>query len=106
MASRVEEIDDINFEREVLGSNQPFLLDFSASWCAPCRALQPMIEELAERLQGRLRVGKIDLDSSPGVAARFSVLGAPTLLLFRDGREAARRVGLPSRQRLRELVSV
>jgi thioredoxin 1 len=103
MASHVEKITDENFEREVLASEQPYLLDFSATWCSPCKALDPMIEELAAELKGQLRVGKVDIDDAPEIAARFGVRGAPTLLLFRDGQEAARRIGLPNRKALRAL---
>ena len=85
MTSALEHITDMNFDSEVLGSDQPFLLDFSAVWCAPCKALQPVVEKLAEDFRGQLRVGKIDIDDSPAVAARFGVRGAPTLVFFRNG---------------------
>jgi thioredoxin 1 len=106
MTSFVEPIDDLNFDSEVLGSQVPFLLDFSATWCAPCRALNPILEGLAEQQRGALRVGKIDIDSSPAVAARFGVRGAPTLLVFRNGKEAARRIGLTNRDGLLKLVDL
>jgi len=102
----VEEINDINFESEVLGSEQPFLLDFSATWCAPCRALEPIVAALADEYRGRLRVGKLDIDNSPLVAARLRVRGAPTLIVFRDGKEAARRIGFATRGALAELCGI
>jgi thioredoxin 1 len=105
MASTLETIDDLNFETEVLGSNLPFLLDFSATWCAPCRALQPILETLALEHRGQLRIGKIDLDESPGVAARLGVRGAPTLILFTGGREQARKLGFTSRQAMVSLIA-
>jgi thioredoxin 1 len=106
MATQVEEINDLNFDTEVLTSEQPFLLDFSAVWCAPCKALNPIIESIAEQYRGQLRVGKIDIDGSPSVASRFGVRGAPTLLVFRNGKEAARRLGLSSRDVLVKLAGL
>ena len=104
MASTLEAIDDLNFEAEVLGSKLPFLLDFSASWCAPCRALSPILETLAVEQRGKLRIGKIDLDESPGVAARLGVRGVPTLLLFSEGQERARKLGLANRKALLAMI--
>jgi thioredoxin 1 len=104
MAQGLEEINDLNFDREVLGSDQPYLLDFSAVWCAPCKALQPIVEGIAKEYAGKLRVGKIDMDESPGVAVRFGVRGAPTLILFRNGKEAGRKLGLTNRQGILQLA--
>jgi thioredoxin 1 len=106
MTQTLEEINDLNFDSEVLGSNQPYLLDFSAGWCAPCKAMQPIIEGIAKEYAGALRVGKIDIDSSPEVAMRFGVRGAPTVILFRDGKEAARKLGFTNRQALLQLAGV
>jgi len=106
MTHILEEINDLNFDREVLGSKQPYLLDFSAGWCAPCKAMQPIIEGIAKEHAGTLRVGKIDIDSSPEVAMRFGVRGAPTVILFRDGKEAARKLGFTNRQALMQLAGV
>lgn len=106
MASEIEEINDLNFEQEVLGSELPFLLDFSATWCTPCKALEPLVEELAREHRGQLRVGKLDIDSSPVVAAKLGVRGAPTLVLFRSGKEAGRKLGLTNRRGLLELTGM
>ena len=105
MARALETIDDLNFETEVLGSKLPFLLDFSASWCAPCKALSPILEALAEERRGRLRIGKLDIDASPEVAARLGVRGAPTLVLFSGGQERARKLGFSTRQALLALLA-
>ena len=106
MTKHVEDVNDLTFDAQVLASEQPYLLDFSATWCAPCRALNPIIESIAEQYQGQLRVGKIDMDDSPGVASRYGVRGAPTLILFRNGQEAARRIGLTTRDVIVKLTGV
>ena len=106
MTKHVEHIDDANFDSQVLASEQPYLLDFSAVWCAPCRALNPILDSIAEQYQGQLRIGKIDMDDSPAVASRFAVRAAPTLILFRNGQEAARRVGLAPRDMIVKLAGV
>jgi thioredoxin 1 len=102
----IESITDLSFESEVLGSSQPYLLAFSAAWCAPCRALAPILEEIAREQRGGLRVGKIDIDDSPAVAARLGVRGAPTVVLFRGRSEQGRLLGLTSKRKLLALVGL
>jgi thioredoxin 1 len=104
MTKQLESINDLNFEHEVLRSEQPYLLEFGAAWCSPCRALEPILAELASELRGQLRVGKLDIDDSPATAARFGVRGAPTVILFRDGKESARKLGLTQKRLLLELT--
>jgi thioredoxin 1 len=104
MSKKLEAIDDANFEREVLRSEVPYLLEFSATWCSPCRALEPILEAVAGELQGQLRVGKVDIDGAPAVAARYGVRGAPTVIVFRDGKEAGRKLGLTQKRVILELV--
>jgi len=95
---------DKNFATEVLGSKEPVLVDFTAEWCPPCKRFSPVVDELARDTEGRLKVGKLDIDSAPETAARFAIRGAPTVILFRDGREVARHVGATNKQRLLALV--
>jgi thioredoxin 1 len=105
MASRnVITVDDENFEREVLGSKEPFLLDFSAVWCAPCKTILPLVEKLADDNVGRFKVGKIDIDDAPGVARRLGIRGAPTLVVFKDGIEVRRHVGACGKEKLASLL--
>jgi len=105
-SANVLEINDLNFDREVLGSKEPFLLDFTATWCGPCRMLAPIVERIADENVGAIRVGKIDIDDSPVVAAKLGIRGAPTVVVFRGGKEVARHVGVTSKERLLALVGV
>ena len=73
--ANVLEINDLNFDTEVLKSSVPFLLDFSATWCGPCKVLSPIVDKLADEFQGKVRVGKLDIDDSPGVTAKFGIRG-------------------------------
>jgi thioredoxin 1 len=104
MTTKLEAIDDTNFEEEVLRSELPYLLEFSATWCSPCRALEPILEAVATELRGQLRVGKVDIDEAPDVAARYSVRGAPTVIVFRNGKESGRKLGLTQKRVLLELA--
>ena len=106
MTSTLEAIDDANFEREVLGSSTPYLLTFSAAWCAPCRALQPILEELAREYRGQLRIGKLDIDESQIIAPQLGVRGAPTLILFQNGKVQARQLGLVPKRTLLKLLGL
>jgi thioredoxin 1 len=102
----VLEINDLNFDSEVLKSQVPFLLDFSAVWCGPCRVLAPVVEKLADEYQGKARVGKLDIDDSPAVATKFGIRGVPTVLVFKDGKESGRHVGVTSKEVLVKLLGV
>jgi thioredoxin 1 len=89
-----------NFEEEVLKANLPVLVDFWAQWCAPCRALAPILDQLALQFQGKLLVGKVNVDEQADLAARFGILNIPTLILFKGGEEVDRMVGLQSKAQL------
>ena len=87
------EITMDNFEQEVLNSDIPVLIDFWATWCMPCKMLAPVIEELAEEANGAYKVGKIDVDKSPRLAAQFGVMNIPTVMVFKNGKAVDRSVG-------------
>lgn len=89
----VTAIDDAAFEKEVLQSEQPVLVDFWAAWCGPCRALAPVVDEVATENQGKLKVMKMDVDANNQTPARYGIRGIPALLLFKDGKVAEQIVG-------------
>ncbi|HIQ95968.1 MAG TPA: thioredoxin [Candidatus Limivivens merdigallinarum] len=86
-----------NFETEVLKSDKPVLVDFWATWCGPCQRQTPIIEELSKE---GYAVGKLDVDENPSIAQQYGVMSIPTLIVFKDGKEAARLVGLQSKDKL------
>lgn len=86
-------LESQSFDSEVLAAEQPVLVDFWATWCAPCLALAPTVEQLAERYDGRVKVAKVDVDQAPDLARRYGVLSIPTVIIFQGGQEVARLVG-------------
>ena len=95
-------VDDASFERVVLRSGLPVVVDFWAAWCGPCRAFAPVYEEAARRLEPQVRLAKLDTEAAPATASRYAIRSIPTLALFRDGRESARQSGaLPLEQFMR-----
>jgi thioredoxin 1 len=82
-----------NFQKEVLESHLPVLIDFWAEWCNPCRMIAPSVEQLAETYKDKVVVGKVNVDSEADLAAQFNVISIPTLMIFKDGKIAAQKVG-------------
>ncbi len=97
-------LTDGNFEQEVLKSDKPVLVDFWASWCGPCKAIGPVVEELATAFQGQVNVGKLNIDDNPNVAKTYGVMSIPTLALFKDGNIVDKIIGLVPKGRLEELI--
>jgi thioredoxin 1 len=86
-------ITDANFDEIVLKADKPVLLDFWAEWCGPCRMVAPFVEQIAEEFKGKAVVGKVDVDSNPGVAGRYGIRNIPTILFFKNGEIADKQVG-------------
>ena len=103
MTNEPVHVTDANFN-EVIKNNKVALIDFWAGWCGPCRALAPTIEELARDYNGRVFVGKLDVDKNPNTAECFQVFSIPTLVVFKDGCEVERLVGLCSKNRIEEVL--
>lgn len=93
-------VTEDSFEAEVLNSDLPVLVDFTASWCGPCKMLAPVIEELASDWQGRAHIYKMDVDNSPVTPQKYSVMGVPSLILFKNGEIAARITGFRPKKQL------
>ena len=100
MAGSVLEISDTNFEQEVTKSPVPVLVDMWAAWCGPCRLIAPVVEELAGKYQGKLKVGKLNVDDYPQLAGQHRIMNIPTLLLFKGGKEVDRIVGVVPKEEL------
>jgi thioredoxin 1 len=96
MSALVQDVNDANFESEVLNAGQPVLVDFWAAWCAPCRMLAPTVEAVAEKFQGKAKVVKLNVDENVESSSRYGIKGIPTLILFNGGKEADRVVGVPA----------
>ncbi|HIX32847.1 thioredoxin [Gemmiger sp. An120] len=93
-----------NFEKEVLGSDVPVLVDFWAEWCGPCRMLAPVIESLAGKAGGAYKVGKVNVDEQPDLARRYGIMSIPTVLLFKNGQLADKSVGLVPESKLAAML--
>ena len=87
------EVTDASFDQEVLKSEQPVLVDFWAAWCQPCRAIAPIVDELAQHYQGKVKIGKMDVDRNNATPMRYKVTGIPTLLVFKGGQVVEQLVG-------------
>jgi len=105
MSKNVTKITDANFKTEVLDSTTPVLVDFSANWCGPCRAIAPIIDEVAEEYSGKVKFGKLDVDENQETAQQYKVFSIPTLLIFKDGQVVGQSVGLVPKKKIIELIS-
>ncbi len=100
MVGTVQEFTADNFDHEVIQSQTPALVDMWAAWCGPCRMVAPIVEELAGTYQGKVKIGKLNVDDHPQVAAQYRIMNIPTLLLFKGGKEVDRIVGVQPKEEL------
>ena len=103
-SANVQTLTDANFETTVNQTPQPILVDFWAEWCGPCRRLAPTVEELAGDYDGKVLVGKLNVDENPNTAFKFSIRGIPTLLLFKGGQVVEQVVGLSDKETLKKVI--
>jgi thioredoxin 1 len=101
---RVHELNESSFDFMVLQKSAVVLVDFTAAWCPPCKALAPSVARIAEETRGSVLVASVDVDACPGLAAKFRIRGMPTLIVFREGKELARRTGLTNVEGIRALL--
>ena len=98
------EFDDSNFEAEVLNSETPVVVDFSATWCGPCQQLSPIIDELAGDYEGRVKVGKVDIDNAQSTAATYGIMSVPTVLYFKGGEKVDQDAGVYPKSAYQEKI--
>jgi thioredoxin 1 len=92
-------VSDADFDKEVLQSSEPVVVDFFAEWCGPCKAMAPALEQVATELKGKVKVVKIDVDQNPNITQKYRIQAMPTLMVFKDGKLAEQRVGAMVRRR-------
>jgi len=104
MSEHVKDVSDNSFEKDVLQSDQPVLVDFWAEWCGPCRMMTPVVESVAAKFQGTAKVFKLNVDDNPSISQRFGIKGIPTMIVFKGGKEAERLVGATNEQAISRLI--
>ena len=104
MAENIINVSDSNFESMVLQSDLPVLVDFWASWCAPCRAIAPIVEEMSNEYAGKVRVAKMNVDENPATPGKYGVRGIPTLILFKGGKVLDQLVGAVPKGQIKDLI--
>lgn len=98
------ELTDENFDAEVMQSSVPVLVDFTATWCGPCKVLAPVVESLADEFAGTYKIGKLDIDDAPEVTKKFGVRGVPTVMVFKGGERKGQHVGVTNKETLLKLL--
>lgn len=104
MAENVLTVNDDTFDKEVLKAASPVLVDFSATWCGPCKALSPIIGQIADETVGKYKVAKVDIDDSPKLATRYGIRGVPTVMVFKNGEKCGQHVGVTNKATLLKLL--
>jgi thioredoxin 1 len=99
------EVTQENFEKEIVNSDKPVLVDFWAPWCMPCKIIAPTVETIADEMKGKVKVMKSNVDNAPEVATELSILNIPTLILFKGGKEIARMIGVNSKEAIENKIN-
>ena len=100
----IKHVSDASFQADVLDAQGPVLVDFWAEWCGPCKNIEPILKDLAESYKGKLQIVKINIDENPGTPGKFGVRGIPTLMIFKNGHQAATEVGAKSKSHLTAFI--
>ncbi len=100
-----KQIKDNEFESEVINSKLPVLIDFWAEWCGPCRMLSPILDQLSEEMEGKVKIVKMNIDENPETPSKCGVRGIPTMLLFKEGKQIATKVGVQPKNALQEWIN-
>jgi thioredoxin 1 len=104
LSDKIVYLTDDSFEAEVLGSDSPVLVDYWADWCGPCKMIAPILDEISEEYEGRLKVAKLNIDENPGTPPKYGIRGIPTLMLFKGGAVEATKVGAVSKSQLTAFI--
>jgi thioredoxin 1 len=104
VSERIVHITDDSFEQEVLQSSNPVLVDYWADWCGPCKMIAPVLDEIADEYEGKIRIAKLNIDENPNTPPRYGIRGIPTLMLFKDGEVEATKVGAVSKSQLTAFI--
>ncbi|MCJ7514842.1 MAG: thioredoxin [Dehalococcoidia bacterium] len=104
MSENMINVDQSSFERDVLNSQMPVLVDFWAPWCGPCKAVAPIVEELAKEYKGRIEFAKLNVDDAPFVASKYGVMSIPTIMVFKSGKPMQHAIGYQPKEQLKKLL--
>ena len=104
MSDKIVHVTDDTFEEEVLNSGAPVLVDYWADWCGPCKMIAPVLDEIADEYEGKLKITKLNIDENPNTPPRYGIRGIPTLMLFKDGEVEATKVGAVSKSQLTAFI--